>query len=31
MGNYWINDYLIMCIETDVASRIDNEDIIQQF
>ena len=26
-----MNDCLIMYIETDVASKIDNEDIMQQF
>ena len=31
MGNKWMNNCLTMYIEIDVASKIDNEDIIQQF
>ena len=31
MGNKWMNDCLTMYIETDVTSRIDSEDIMQQF
>ena len=29
MGNKWMNNCLTMYIEIDVASKIDNEDIIQ--
>ena len=31
MGNKWMNNYLTIYIEIDVASKIDNEDIMQQF
>ena len=31
MGNKWMNNCLTMYIEIDVVSRIDNEDIMQQF
>ena len=31
MRNKWMNDCLTMYIEIDVASRIDNKDIMQQF
>ena len=31
MGNKWMNNCLTMYIEIDVASRIDNKDIMQQF
>ena len=31
MGDKWINDCLTMYIKTDVASRIDCENIMQQF
>ena len=31
MGNKWMNNCLTMYIEIDVANRIDNEDILQQF
>ena len=31
MGNKWMNNCLTMYIEIDVARKIDNEDIIQQF
>ena len=31
MKSKWINDCLTMYIEIDVASRIDNEYIMQQF
>ena len=31
MGNKWMNDCLTMYNETNVASSIDNEDIMQKF
>ena len=31
MGNKWMNNCLTMYIEIDLATRIDNEDILQQF
>ena len=31
MRNKWMNNCLTMYIEIDVATRIDNEDILQQF
>ena len=31
MGNKWMNNYLTIYIEIDVVSKIDNEDIMQQF
>ena len=31
MGNKWMNNCLTMYIEIDAATRIDNEDILQQF
>ena len=31
MGDKWINDCLTMYIKTDVASRIDSENTMQQF
>ena len=31
MENKWMNNCLTMYIEIDVATRIDNEDILQQF
>ena len=31
MGDEWINDYLVVYIERDVAYRVDNKDIMQWF
>ena len=31
MGDQWMNNYLVVYIEKDVACRIDNETIMQQF
>ena len=31
MGDQWMNDCLIVCIEKDVACSIDNEIIMQRF
>ena len=31
MGDEWINDYLVVYIERDVACRVDNKDIMQWF
>lgn len=29
MGEEWINDYLVIYIERNVACRVDNKDIMQ--
>ena len=31
MGEEWINDYLVVYIERNVAYRVDNKDIMQWF
>ena len=31
MGDQWMNDYLVVYIEKDVACSIDNETIMQRF
>ena len=31
MGDQWLNDYLTVYIEKDIARRIDNESIMQRF
>ena len=31
MGDQWMNDRLVICIEKDVFNKIDNELILQRF
>ena len=31
MGDQWFKDFLVVCIEKDVAASIDNKVIVQQF